>query len=355
VINILEKFIGFSFCGIHSSKFNVYAVSNGNTYTKPLFADFVDKVESVDGFDGEYYFGTNFNSKPRTVNCFVKDVDENTLRAIQNWLNPKRIGELTFDEAPYKYYIAKISSNPEFNYMPMGDKSRHLYSGNFTIEFKAFDPFAYSYANSVDDYESLDPSWLYDSGILLDNETPPFRVENITGTTNILLYNGGNYRTKPIITINGSADELTIKNLTTDQKFTLTDLSNVEMVVDCQKGHVRVDDVLANSYHEGGFIEIEGSNRVDRYKNIEFINGSNNIYIEENKDLDIIGRFIAVNNNWYEITDFNFDTSIATLDRLFNGTLGKYDISIIDLNKINISGVNLNINNIIFDYKFRYL
>lgn len=354
----MEEFVGFTFCGIHSSKYNVMAISNGSTYTMPLFADFMDKTETVDGYDGEYYFGTNFIGKPRIVSCFVESADENTLRNIQSWFHPKRIGKLTFDESPYKYYIAKVSRKPDFNYTPMGNKSGHFYTGTFEIEFKAFDPFAYSYVNSVDDYTYYEESqalWYYDSGILYHEETPPVIANNITDTTNLLLYNGGNARTKPIITIAGSADEVTILNQTTNQKFTLNGLVDVEIVVDCQKGHVRVQDVPASSFHEGGYIELKGSNRVDRYLNVDFVNGSNEIIISDNLDLDIVGRFIAINNDWYKVTDCNFDTGLITLDKDFEGETDIYSISVIDLNEINISGINMDITSIEFDYKFAYL
>lgn len=355
----MEEFIGFTFAGIHSSKYGLYAVTDGTSYSMPLFADFMDKTESVDGFDGVYYFGTDYSSKPRRVNCVVDYIDENTLRSIQNWLNPKRIGKLTFDEAPYKYYIAKVTQKPDFTFYPQSDSDDgHLYVGTFIIEFTAFDPFAYSYVNSVDSYTYYEESqglWYHDSGILYEEETPSSTIENITGTTNILLYNGGNQRAKPIITIIGSADDITVLNQTTKQQFTLTGLSNVTIIVDCQKGHVKVSDVLASSYHEGGFIEIEGSSRVDRYLNVNFTNTLNTITITENVDLDIIGRLIAVDNDWYEILDCDFDTGTITLDKNFEGLTDTYDISVIDLNKINISGTNLNITSMEFDYKFRYL
>lgn len=355
----MEEFVGFTFCGIHSSKYNVYAVSEGGAYSMPLFADFNDTTESIDGFDGVYYFGTSYSSKVRQVKCAIDHIDENTLRNIQSWLNPKRIGKLTFDEAPYKYYIAKVSSKPDFNYYPQSDNyDGHLYAGTFSISFMAFDPFAYSYVNSVNSYTYYEESqalWYYDSGILYEEETPPILIESVSGTTNILLYNGGNQRTKPIITVTGSADELTILNQTTNQQFTLTDLSSVTIIVDCVKGQVRVSDVLASSYHEGGFIEIEGSSRVDRYLNVNFTNGLNTITITDDIDLDIVGRFIAVDEDWYEVMDCNFDTGLITLDKNFTGITDAYDVSVIDLNKINISGTNLDITSIEFDYKFCYL
>lgn len=355
----MESFIGFTFCGVHSSKFNIYAISNGGSYTMPLFANFSDKIESIDGYDGAYYFGTNYSNKTRPIQCVVDRVDESMLRSIQNWLNPKRIGKLTFDESPYKYYTAKISNTPNFNFYPQDDgDENHVYSGTFEIDFTAFDPFAYSYVNSVDDYEYFEDSsglWYYDSGILYHGETPPVIVNNITKTTNILLYNGGNQSTKPIITVKGSADEIIIKNNTTDQYFKLNDLIDVEIVVDSKKGQVRVQDILASSFHEGSFMELEGSGRVDRYLAIEFTNGSEQITIDKNIDLDIVGRFIAVNDSWYKVVDCNFDLGIVTMNKPFVGITEKYDISVIDLNEIMISGSGLNIETIEFDYKFCYL
>lgn len=353
-----QEFIGFSFCDIHSSKFNIFAISDGSSYTMPLFANFQDSTETVDGFDGVYYFGTHFTSKPRVIHCFVQNADENILRSIQHWLRPNRMGKLTFDEAPYKYYIAKVTSTPSFSYYPQSDGvGGHLYSGFFDVEFTAFDPFASSYVNSVDDYTYFEESqalWFYDSGILYHEETPPVLYENITGNKNVILYNGGNTRSKPVVTIQGTADEVTVANFTTGQQFTLKGLKdNVTMVVDCNKGHVRVDEVLANSYHEGDYIEIDGSGRVSRATGT-FATGSNKVIFKDDIDFDIIGRYIAFHYNWYKVTNCDFGTKTVTIDRVFEGETEEYEFSIIDMNELLITGINMNLIKVEFDYKFRY-
>jgi hypothetical protein len=269
------------------------------------------------------------------------------------------MGELTFDEAPYKYYIAKVTSKPEFSFYPTTDEdSGHVYNGTFTISFTAFDPFAYSYIGSLDDrvyYEESNIELFYDSGFMHADETPPARIENITSNKIILLYNGGSAKSPVNIRVFGSAEMIKIENLTTNQNFSINGLVNEEIEINAKKGQISIDGALASNLHSGGFIELEGSSRVDGYELVNFINGSNQITITEDIDLDIIGRFIAVNADWYKVTYCDFMTGLITLHKNFNGETGEHDISIIDLNEIQISGNGLNIQSIEFDYVYRYL
>ena len=355
---IREDFIGFTFCGIHSSKYQIMSVTNGSRYSQSLFANFSDSTEHVMGMDGTYYFGTDIETKPYTLHCFVDHITESQLRGLQAWLHPKKIGKLSFDEAPYKYYTVKVTQTPVFDFVPSGNSSGNIYAGEFDLEFQAFDPFGYSYANSIDDFNyDSEPSWYYDSGILYAGYTPPFIAENIIANKNILLYNAGNANAKPIISITGTADVLTILNNTTGQYFTLTGMSSViTIVVDSNKGRCMVGEYLANSYHTGGYIEIAGSNGVDYYSNVNFTNGSPIVSLIEGEwEETIVGRWIALgDNNWYKVVSLTSSTAII-LDKNFTGTTGVHNVSVIDLNEISITGVNLNLSNINFSYKHTYL
>lgn len=358
------QFVGFTYMGVHSSRFNVSSISNGNGYSKNLFAEHVDNTFEVDGMDGTYYTGTRLTNKRRNLRMFVDSADENMLRDIKRWLAPRNIGKLTFDESPYKYYIAKVSNTPNLEFKPQSDSSGgFVYSGYFNIEFVAYNPFAYSYVKSTDTfdyYEGVGELWnynlYYDSGILYTEEMPLSTLENITSPINFNLYNGGSNKTKPIITVQGNADELTLKNITTGQQFTLKNLTNnITMIVDCQKGQVRVGDTLASSYHEGGYIEIDGTDRVIGYDEVGFANGSNTIIVEGVVDFSIVGRFIAVDNDWYKVIDCNFDNGLITLDRPFEGLTEEYSLSVLDLNEFILTGVNLDLTKIEFEYRYCYL
>lgn len=348
----MSNLTGFTFRNIHSSTFNITALSEGKTYKKPLFANFEDDINTVNGMNGIYYNGTNYKVKTRLVHCYIDKIDENDWRDIQEWLSPTNIGKLTFDEAPYKYYFAKVTEIPEFDYRP----NRYgLYSGYITIAFTAFQPFAYSYHNSLDEFTYDNESWYYDSGILYAEDTPIPIIENITSSQTIYLYNGGNQRTKPIVKIEGEWDELTIKNMTTNQLFKLKAMGNVKIEVDSQKGQVRMNNTLASSYHEGGYIELQGTGRVKNYNGEPFTNGSNAVELIKSIYEDSIGRFIKTSDGFYKIENVDTELNKITLDRPYEGDTGVDNFIIMDLNEILITGVDLNISKIEFDYKYCYL
>ena len=349
--------MGFTFCDIHSSKYNLLSVSNGGRYSQSLFADFEDSTDSVMGMDGVYYYGTDMKTKPITFHCFINRITETQLRGLRAWLHPKRVGKLVFDESPYKYYIAKISQMPSFSFVPHSDYGSHVYSGDFELEFVAHDPFGYSFANSIDEYNyDSEPSWYYDSGILYSGYTPPTLIENITSGKDIILYNAGNADAKPLITLTGSATSVTLLNKSTGQHFTMSNVSNKTINIDSKKGRCMIGEVLANSYHTGGYIELLGSSGVDHFNDIFFATGSANIVSSEQAfDNSMIGRWVSTGDgNWYKVTSL-ISPDVAVLDKNYTGTNGSCSIVMTDLNEISITGTGLNISNLAFDYKHTYL
>ena len=75
-------FTGFSFDGIHSSILGITRVSDGDFYEENLHPDFENKITSVPGKDGEYYFGNDYGSKPIKISIAFDSVTEKQLRLI---------------------------------------------------------------------------------------------------------------------------------------------------------------------------------------------------------------------------------------------------------------------------------
>ena len=69
-----EDFTGFSFNGIHSSDLNIVRVSDGSRYGESLTPDFEDKIISVPGTDGSYYFGTQYRNKTISISIALPRV-----------------------------------------------------------------------------------------------------------------------------------------------------------------------------------------------------------------------------------------------------------------------------------------
>lgn len=108
-------FIGFTFNGCHSSEFNIYSVSDGSRYQDNLVPNPIDYTEQVPGGVGQYYFGSDMDIKEFPLSIAYDNLSELQVRELRNWLAPDTVGELIFDERPYKTYTAKISTSPSLS------------------------------------------------------------------------------------------------------------------------------------------------------------------------------------------------------------------------------------------------
>ena len=125
---------GFSFKGVHTSKFGIYTQDQSRTLLPPKREGKI----TIPGRSGYYDdVGAVYNERAESVLCsFVcpegKTVPE-VCREIAYWLSGS--GRLIFDREPDKYYLARLSGGP-----PM---SQHLKYGEFTITWSYNPPFAF--------------------------------------------------------------------------------------------------------------------------------------------------------------------------------------------------------------------
>ena len=110
-------FIGFSFDGIHSSDLGILRVSDGSRYNEYLLPTSQDITVQVPGGDGTYYFGSYYTNRPFSISIAFDSLTEEQIRKLRQTFTLKRIGRLIFDEAPYKYYMAKVVSQPQLKYI----------------------------------------------------------------------------------------------------------------------------------------------------------------------------------------------------------------------------------------------
>lgn len=125
---------GFSFRGVHSSKFGIYTVDQSRTILPPRREGKV----VIPGRSGYYdEVGSVYDERVESILCsFVcpegKTVPE-VCREIAYWLSGT--GRLIFDKEPDKYYLARVSGGP-----PM---AQHLKYGEFTLTWSYNPPFAH--------------------------------------------------------------------------------------------------------------------------------------------------------------------------------------------------------------------
>jgi hypothetical protein len=185
----MDDFLGFSFDGIHCSRLGITRVSDGDRYTESLMPDFEDKIITVPGKDGSYYFGSSYSNKPISISFGFDSMTEVQFRQMGKLFGTKKICTLVFDERPYKIYMAKISAPLQLNYICFdepkkittaregirvidrsngnfqreevtpyiytGEKER-IYKGEGTIEFTSVSPYAHEQFKILDAYGNFD-------------------------------------------------------------------------------------------------------------------------------------------------------------------------------------------------------
>lgn len=195
-------FLGFSFDGIHSSELNITRVSDGDRYSESLTPDMEDKIISVPGEDGSYFFGSLYRNKPITIPIAFDSLNESQFRQLRKLLAIRKPCQLIFDERPYKVYTAKISSPPQLNYICFDepkkkqvvkrqgiriinrdtepkwedvypyvydDEKERIYKGEGTIEFTCVQPYATEQIKMLDYYGDFNFQPVWGNGVVYKN------------------------------------------------------------------------------------------------------------------------------------------------------------------------------------------
>lgn len=262
-------FIGFTFNGRHSSEFNIYSVSDGSRYQDNLVPNPVDYTEQIPGGVGQYYFGSDMDIKEFPLSIAYDKLTEEKLRELRTWLAPDAVGELIFDERPYKVYTAKIGSSPSISFLCFDEynkqtgKKYRVYKGEGSINFICYYPLGVTsgdmkelkyYRNLTSDYANVD-EWAVSSGMLENLNTTGANTgydHYITlpdGSKGIQLYNPGDKETDFIL----SFDKPTPMN---DIKFTLS--SGQQFLLNLRSDDTDVEKYGAVSNEEKQIAAMEG-------------------------------------------------------------------------------------------------
>ena len=205
-----QDFFGFQFNGVHTSDLNIVRVSDGSRYSENLSPVFQDKTAQMTGSDGTLYSESFYTNKPWAIQVAFDELSEMQYRRLRQVFNGKTMGELIFDELPFKAYTAKVQSSPQFKTICFDtpDGAR-VYKGEGTINFIAYYPYAKSvhkFLNEFNDDEYDNKAqWAAASGM-----KPTRASYDGTGTT-INLYNAGDLETdwQAFYPINSSGSALT--------------------------------------------------------------------------------------------------------------------------------------------------
>lgn len=139
-------FLAFSFNGKHSyDDFKLYRTIDGDRYNVDLSPQMNDKTAENTGGDGMYFFNTNHKQKVFNISFAFEEMSETQLRQMKRWLDGKTLGDLWFEEEPYKVYTAKVTGTPTIKYIPFETNvNTRVYRGEGSVQFTAYWPYAHT-------------------------------------------------------------------------------------------------------------------------------------------------------------------------------------------------------------------
>lgn len=185
-------FLGFKFNGIHSSELGIVRINTGDRAELALSPNFKDNTIEVPGSDGLFYFNTKIQQYQYNLNFAYEKLSEKDIRDLRQAFEVTKIGELIFDENPFKAYTVKVSTPPKLSYMVFGEDGSRIYNGEGALTFTAFYPYAHSVHKFLDEYESewtlkQISEWSGASGMKLTQGT----YDGLENGNGILLFNPG--------------------------------------------------------------------------------------------------------------------------------------------------------------------
>lgn len=298
---------GFSFLGIHSSKYNLNYIPDETA----LFDDRADYEiydEEIPWRDGGVYYGRRTKARAFQLDCFFEDIPRRDYEQMKRWLSAEQEGKLIFDLWPWKYYDVRLTKKISGKqYMQHERGAEPLFSGTMTITFTAYDPMAKMLAKAYDTID-LDGASQYCS-ILEQNQMP---AQPTTADRDFLIYNCGTASTPTILRIGGTVngDGLTLTNEATGQRCRLCALppSPAYLEIDSCKGSVRLIDPSAGTselmfeYHDAGYIDLAPSGFWEDEVPISYTAGSNEVTADGAFPKEAcVGKYVRLNGTWLQI------------------------------------------------------
>ena len=148
-------FIGFSFNGHHCvEELNIIRVNGGSMYSENLTPQIQEKSGQHPGVEGAYLLDIQHRQRVFDVNIAFDSLTDEQLYKLKEVFAGKEVGELWFDEYPYKVWDAKVTGQPMLKVIPFGDDNGPtIYKGEGTIQFTAYYPYAHT------------PDFVYNDGV----------------------------------------------------------------------------------------------------------------------------------------------------------------------------------------------
>lgn len=114
----LQDYINFQFDGKYVSDFGLVVVTDGDRLSFDGSAEFEDEVSSVNGVNGQYYWGTNFKSLKREFTLATDGMTEAQVQAFKYHFRPGRYGKFVESQYSFRESYCRVASVTKFSVIP---------------------------------------------------------------------------------------------------------------------------------------------------------------------------------------------------------------------------------------------
>ena len=278
----------FTFNGICSRDINMYIVNDTDGYQLTQYLPNINHSFEINNkyiIDGGSYYGE------RIITFRVVAETDNPIEYIKDmsrWLDVQEFTPISFSREPFKQYYVKR----------YGEFSPQVYSDMIVcnLQFIALNYLAYSTFTTSE----IKDEYYYDDDYALAglNSNACYSYDNLTEKNQTFkIYHGGNNdECRPVITIRGSFNQLTMTNLATGESCLLDyNVSNGTVTIDCENQCIYVNDVYNVTGHSGDFFTLQGRKNV-------FVN---QLGIFDSSDGDNVFQLNSPNN--FNLSNVTFD------------------------------------------------
>lgn len=278
----------FTFNGICSRDINMYIVNDAEGYQLTQYLPNINHSFEITNkyiIDGGSYYGERI-----ITFRVVAETDDpiEYIKDMSRWLDVQEFTPISFSREPFKQYYVKR----------YGEFSPQVYSDMIVcnLQFIALNYLAYSTFTTSE----IKDEYYYDDDYALAglNSKARYSYDNLTGTNQTFkIYHGGNNdECRPVITIRGSFNQLTMTNLATGESCLLDyNVSNGTVTIDCENQCIYVNDVYNVTGHSGDFFTLQGRKNV-------FVN---QLGIFDSSDGDNVFQLNSPNN--FNLSNVTFD------------------------------------------------
>ena len=278
----------FTFNGICSRDINMYIVNDTEGYQLTQYLPNINHSFEITNkyiIDGGSYYGERI-----ITFRVVAETDDpiEYIKDMSRWLDVQEFTPISFSREPFKQYYVKR----------YGEFSPQVYSDMIVcnLQFIALNYLAYSTFTTSE----IKDEYYYDDNYTLAglNSKARYSHDNLTGTNQTFkIYHGGNNdECRPVITIRGSFNQLTMTNLATGETCLLDyNISNGTVTIDCENQCIYVNGVYNVTGHSGDCFTLQGRKNV-------FVN---QLGIFDSSDGDNVFQLNSPNN--FNLSNVTFD------------------------------------------------